>query len=312
MSGMNNVNIRNLDLNLLVLFVILWETRNVTRAGERLALSQSAVSHGLRRLRERLGDELFVYGRNGLLPTPRASELIAPVREALDKIEQALQGSERFSPARAKRKFRIAASDYVEFAILPALIEHTNRLAPGVVFQMQPLPPPNSGQVQSMLENGEVDLAMDVNLSTGAGLRSEPLISIPLVTLIWRREALPDGPLPLELYLERPHVVIGLQDHGGSVIDQVLALRGLKRRIGAVVQNFMAMPAIAAQTGYLCNLPAPLARVLVGSFNLSCHATPIAFPEPELKIYWHKRFDEDASLQWLRDQMHACISRLQR
>jgi len=138
MSGMNNVNIRNLDLNLLVLFVILWETRNVTRAGERLALSQSAVSHGLRRLRERLGDELFVYGRNGLLPTPRASELIAPVREALDKIEQALQGSERFSPARAKRKFRIAASDYVEFAILPALIEHTNRLAPGVVFKCSP------------------------------------------------------------------------------------------------------------------------------------------------------------------------------
>jgi DNA-binding transcriptional LysR family regulator len=304
---MNKINTFNIDLNLLVLFVTLWETRNVTRAGERLSLSQSAVSHGLRRLRDRLGEELFVYGREGLLPTPRASELIVPIREALEKIDQALQGGGRFIPEITQRKFRIAASDYVEFAILPKLIEQISRVAPGVVLQMQPLPPPNTGQIQNMLESGEVDLAIDVNSLAGSGLRCEHLVAIPLVTLVWQREGLPSGPVPLDLYLERPHVVIGMQSYGGSVIDQALTAKGQKRRIGAVVQNFMAMPAIAAQTGYLCNLPSPLALAFVDVFNLSCHATPIAFPEPEAKLYWHNRFDEDESLQWLRIQMHGCV-----
>lgn len=305
---MNEMHIRNIDLNLLVLFVTLWETRNVTRAGERLALSQSAVSHGLRRLRERLGEELFVYGREGLLPTPRASELIVPIREALEKIDQALRGGDHFIPELTQRKFRIAASDYVEFAIMPKLIEQISRLAPGVVLQMQPLPAPNTGQIQSMLESGEIDLAIDVNPITGATMRFEHLTGIPLVTLVWQREGLPSGPVPLDLYLERPHVVIGMQSYGGSVIDQALTAQGLKRRIGAVVQNFMAMPAIAAQTGYLCNLPSPLARVFADVFKLSCHATPVIFPEPELKLYWHSRFDNDDSLQWLRGQMHNCAT----
>lgn len=304
------MNSKNLDLNLLVLFVTLWETRNVTRAAERLALSQPAVSHGLRRLRERLGEELFVNGRGGLLPTPRASELIVPVREALEKIDQALQGAGRFIPAVTQRKFRIAASDYVEFAILPRLIDRIRQLAPGVVLQMQPLPAAHTGQTQSMLESGEVDLAIDVSDLPGAGLRFEHLFRIPLVTLVWQREGLPAGPVPLELYLERPHVVIGLQDHGGSIIDQMLAAKGMKRQIGAVVQNFMAMPAIAAQTGYLCNLPSPLAKALAEVFKLTIHATPMAFSEPELKLYWHARFDEDESLRWLRAQMLDCITEL--
>lgn len=305
---MNKMNSSKVDLNLLILFVTLWDTRNVTRAGERLALSQSAVSHGLRRLRERLGEELFVYGREGLLPTPRASELIVPIREALEKIDQALQGGDHFIPALTQRKFRIAASDYVEFAILPKLIEQISRIAPGVVLQMQPLPPPNTGQIQSLLENGEVDLAIDVNPVTGAGMRSEYLIGVPLATLLWQREELPPGPVPLDLYLERPHVVLGMQSHNGSVIDQALTAQGLKRHIGAVVQNFMAMPAIAAQTGYLCNLPSPLAIAFADVFKLSCHAAPIVFPEPEAKIHWHNRFDEDESLQWLRNQMHCSIT----
>ncbi|WP_338581546.1 LysR family transcriptional regulator [Pseudomonas sp. MAG733B] len=301
---MHNINIRTLDLNLLVVFITLWETQSVTRASERLALSQSAVSHALRRLRERLGDELFVLGRAGLLPTSRATELIGPVREALEKIDQVLQGGELFSPANAQRTFRIAAGDFVEFLILPRLLQHISVAAPGVVIEIVPLPEP--GTLSLMLESGAIDLMINLPEALGAGVRFEQLSTVQLLTLIWQRERLPEGRFPLDLYLERPHVVISMHERGGNIIDRTLAAKSLSRCIGAVVQNFMAMPVIASQTGYICNLPSPIARTFADVFNLSCHSPPLEFPEPELIACWHARFDADEGLQWLRAQVRRC------
>jgi len=298
---MHNINIRTLDLNLLVVFITLWETQSVTRASERLALSQSAVSHALRRLRERMGDELFVLGRAGLLPTPRATELIGPIREALEKIDQAVQGDASFAPATARRTFRIAAGDFVEFLILPRLLQHISIAAPGVVIEIVPLPEPAA--LPLMLESGAIDLVVNTPMALGAGLRFEQLATIQLLTLIWQRERLDAGRFPLALYLERPHVVISMHDRGGNIIDRTLAAKSLSRRIGAVVQNFMAMPVIASQTGYICNLPSPIARTFADMFSLSCHAPPLEFPEPELIACWHTRFDADEGLQWLRVQI---------
>jgi DNA-binding transcriptional LysR family regulator len=296
---MHNINTRTLDLNLLVVFVTLWETQSVTRASERLALSQSAVSHALRRLRERMGDELFVLGRTGLLPTTRAGELIGPVREALGKIDQALQGAEQFSPATTLRTFRIAAGDFVEFMILPKLLAHISTAAPGVVIEIVPIPEPTA--LPLMLESGAIDLLVNTPAALGAGMCCERLATVKLVTLIWKREGLASGRFPLDLYLTRPHVVISMHERGGNIIDRTLATKSLSRHVGAVVQNFLAMPVIAAQTGYICNLPSPIAAVFADICNLSCHTPPIDFPEPELNLCWHGRFNGDEGLRWLRE-----------
>jgi DNA-binding transcriptional LysR family regulator len=298
---MNKPNIRTLDLNLLVVFATLWETQHVTRASERLALSQSAVSHALRRLRERLDDELFVLGRGGLVPTSRAGELIGPIREALAQIDQALQGGDAFNPATAERRFRIAAGDFVEFLILPRLLQHLAIEAPGVMIEVEPLPVPSA--LPGLLESGAIDLMINTPTAVGAGVRFEAIGEVHLQSLIWHQEKLPAGVFPLELYVERPHVVINMQDRGGNPIDQALAALGLARRVGAVVQNFMAMPMIAAQTGYICNLPGPIAQVFAGTFGLSCHQPPVDYPAPELMTYWHARQDADPALQWLRAQV---------
>ncbi len=305
---MHKINTRTLDLNLLVVFATLWETQNVTRAGERLALSQPAVSHALRRLRERLGDELFVAGRSGLVPTARATELIGPVREALTRLDEVLQGSEPFVPAAAQRKFRIASGDFVEFLILPRLIQHIAREAPGVMIEVLPLPPNDA--LPLLLENGEIDLIISTPMAMGAVLRQEPITTVSLLTLIWQREGLPPGRFPLDLYLERPQVMIEVHQREGNIIDATLQAQGLARRIGVLVQNFMAMPVIASQTGYICNLPGPIARVFAQAFSLSCHPPPIDFPEPELVAYWHARFDADPGLKWLREQIKDCATRL--
>ncbi|MDN7143181.1 LysR family transcriptional regulator [Pseudomonas sp. JQ170] len=301
---MHNINTRTLDLNLLVVFATLWETQNVTRASERLALSQPAVSHALRRLRERLGDELFVTGRSGLVPTARAAELIGPVRDALMRLDDVLQGSEPFLPAAAKRKFRIASGDFVEFLILPRLIQHIAREAPGVMIEVVPLPPAST--VAPLLERGDIDLVISTPMTLAASLRHEPITTVSLLTLIWEREGLAPGRFPLELYLERPQVMIEMHQREGNIIDTTLKAQGLARRIGVLVQNFMAMPVIASQTGYICNLPGPIARVFAHTFGLSCHEPPVDFPAPELVAYWHSRFDTDPGLKWLRERIKDC------
>ncbi|MGF6092308.1 LysR substrate-binding domain-containing protein [Pseudomonas sp. 18173] len=301
---MHNINTRTLDLNLLVVFATLWDTQNATRAGERLALSQPAVSHALRRLRERLGDELFVIGRHNLVPTARATELIGPVREALSRLDEVLQGSTPFVPATAQRKFRIASGDFVELLILPRLIQHIAREAPGVMIEVVPLPPNNA--LPALLENGEIDLVISTPMKLGAGLREESITTVSLLTLIWQREGLPPGRFPLDLYLKRPQVMIEMHQREGNIIDTTLQAQGLARRVGVLVQNFMAMPVIAAQTGYVCNLPGPIAEAFAETFGLSCHEPPVDFPEPELIAYWHARFDADPGLKWLRQLIKEC------
>jgi DNA-binding transcriptional LysR family regulator len=302
---MHNINTRTLDLNLLVVFATLWDTRNVTRAGERLALSQSTVSHALRRLRERLDDELFVMGSGGLVPTPRASELIAPVREALEKIDQALQGGDTFVPATAQRKFRIGAGDFVEFLILPKLIKHISQHAQGVIIEV--IPVPATSGLAALLESGELDLVISTPLTVGAGLHHELITVIELVTMIWAREGVPAGRFPIDLYLQRPQVMIETHQRDGNIIDRTLNAQGLERRIGALVQNFMAVPVIAEQTGYICNLPKQIAQVFADNFGLTCHEPPVDIPEPELVAYWHSRYDADPGLVWLREQVKQSV-----
>ncbi|MNP30186.1 LysR substrate binding domain protein [compost metagenome] len=178
--------------------------------------------------------------------------------------------------------------------------------APGVVIEIVPLPEP--GSLSLMLESGAIDLMLNTPAALGAGIICERLTTVQLLSLIWQRERLPKGRFPLDLYLERPHVVISMHERGGNIIDRTLAAKSLNRRIGAVVQNFMAMPVIASQTGYICNLPSPIARTFADMFGLSCHTPPLEFPEPELVACWHTRFDADEGLQWLREQVRRCAA----
>lgn len=273
----------------------------MTRASERLALTQPAVSHALRRLRERLGDPLFINGRDGLLPTPQAMELIGPVREALEKIDRALQGGPSFDPATEQREFRIAAGDFIEFALLPKLTERIGLAAPGIMLKVVHFPA--IADLPVLLEQGAIDLAVGALPLPASGLCSEPVMDLHFCTLVWKREGLQSGRLPLALYLEREHVVLDAQTFRGNIVDQTLAMHGYRRRIGAQVQNLLTMPAIAARTGYLCTVPRLVGSTFAEVFGLSIHEPPIELPIWQLTAYWHSRFDADPGLIWLREQV---------
>lgn len=294
---MHKLNVDNFDLNLLAVFMKLWETRSVTRASDKLALSQPAVSHALKRLRDALGDQLFVAGKEGLVPTARGEALVAPVREALAQIGLALQAGDSFVPSLAQREFRIGAGDLVEFSIAPQLIEEVAREAPGILIKLVPVP--DIGLGRHMLEAGDIDVVLDGQAVKGLGVRNEIGAQIGLVTLIWKRERLTARRFPLDLYLKRPHIIIRTAERRGTVVEQTLAEQGLRRPVGAVVQNFTVMPNIAARTGYICNLPSGMGTTFARLFDLSVHEPPLDFAPTPLYLSWHKRFEADQALAWL-------------
>jgi DNA-binding transcriptional LysR family regulator len=304
---MHKTNIQTFDLNLLTTFAVLWETRSVTRASDRLAVTQPAVSHALRRLRDAMGDELFVNAKGGLVPTPRAEALIDPVRDALERIGRALTEVDSFVPSMARRQFNIGAGDLVEFTIIPQLVEQIGQLAPGMLIRMAPVPEGDLGQ--QLLESGTLDAVISAPPLRGPGVHTETLTDIGLSTLIWKRENLTKRRFPLPLYLKRPHVVIRTSERNGTVVDQTLAQQGLERQIGMVVQTFMAMPMVAARTGYICNVPHRMAQTFADLFDLSVHEPPIRFSPTPLIMSWHRRFDGDAAHAWLLDQIRAVVRR---
>jgi DNA-binding transcriptional LysR family regulator len=301
---MSRFNIQSLDLNLLSVFVILWDTRSVSRASERLALTQPAVSHALRRLRDRLGDELFVPARQGIVPTPRAAELVVPIREALQQISDALSNSSSFDPASSSMEYRIATTDLVESWLIPMLLELTHRTAPGIVIRSVPLP--EISTVAGRLEVGDVDLAISQEPAAGTGVQCEALTEIGLVTMIRQQDAPRTRKFPLKMYLERPHVVFQRNQPGGGKVDRQLKAMGNERRVGAEVKTFYTVLATAARTGYICTVPAHMAR-FAHAFDLSVHETPFQLPPIPLFLAWHARYADDAALGWLLANVRQAV-----
>jgi DNA-binding transcriptional LysR family regulator len=291
------VNLSRLDLNLLVVFVHLWETRSVTRTSERLSLTQSAVSHALKRLRLALDDELFMQNRAGLRPTAYAQDLVVPVMKALEDIESALSTTSTFDPATARRDFQIAMNEAMELSISPALVDGILSEAPGILLNLLPMPEMRAASM--MLESGELQLLLSTREIQGPGLVSEVLAEIPLVAMLSDRIPVRGKTIPMNTYLSIPHVVIRPVDHRGSIIDRSLAKQGLKRPISAVVQNFMVMAAVGARCGYICNVPSMVAEQFGAQLGLKTYALPVDIAPLPLIVTYHERFKSDSSVAWL-------------
>lgn len=294
---MSRFNIQSLDLNLLSVFVVVWETRNVSRAAERLSLTQSAISHALRRLRTRIEDPLFVPGRDGLVPTPRATEIIGPIQNALQQITNVLRTRATFEPATDEIELRIGSNDLVESWLIPRIHGLVCAEAPGVVLRSVPMA--DLKTTEELLEKGELELIITRHPCRTANVQSEQLIQFNFVTMVRKSEAPPTEDMSLSFYLERPHVVFHRQNPNPNQIDAALSELGLQRKIGASVQTFYAMLATAAQTGYLCTVPDRMLPGLAQAFDLSVHQLPFTTVPVSLYLTWHVRYAADPALVWL-------------
>lgn len=296
-----------LDLNLLVALDTLLRERSVTAAARHLGLTQSAMSHKLRRLREQLDDPLFISGRHGLTPTPRAQALEAPLRAALYDVTAALKVGAPFDPATAQRTFQIAAADLMELAILPEVLSRLEGQAPGLSILMRRR---DRASVES-LASGKLDLLIQ------PGGRSVPGFELEERAGIARKHLSDEGfsvvarldhpvlagrkKLTQKRYLEQGHVLVSPGGGDRGVVDQVLAPRGLTRRIAVSLPHFVAAPFLVARTDLLLTCPTSLARAAAEYAPLRVMEPPFELPRTQLYMYWHQRFQHDAGHRWLRD-----------
>lgn len=302
-------NLRNFDLNLLLAFDVLMQERNVTRAAERMFVTQSAMSHTLHRLRQQLDDPLLVKTPSGMQPTDRALALVEPVRSLLLDMERLLEPPQAFDPASSQRRFTIAATDYMEFLLLPDLFRLIEQAAPGIDIHIKRT---ESAFPLTQLENGSLDVVLGFAsvLEPPAQLRCEPLF-IDLMACVVRENHPNIRHAPsLEAYLAEAHMLISRTGSEVGVIDTQLAEIGLERRIKLIVPHFLSAPLIVAESDMVLSLPYRLAAQFRKLVALKILPVPIDLPSYELALIWHPLREKDPAHYWLREQIKAIGRRI--
>jgi DNA-binding transcriptional LysR family regulator len=297
------------DLNLTVAFDALARELSVTRAAQRVGVTQSAMSHSLRRLRELLGDPLLVRGRGGMVLTPRAEALVVPLRSALVMLGRALAAGPGFEPGSARRAFSIASPDLFDVLMVPALLERVRDRAPAVDIAVVPA---EERRLAERLETGEVDVAitprldeLDRELAPGSagGLLQRTLLRDRFVCLLRA-----DHPalrarrgLTLEGYAALSHALVSPRGEGPGFVDRALERHGLVRRIALRVPHFYSALAIVAHSDLVLTAPSALGRLAPAGLPVRALAPPLRLPRHSVNLVWHERFSNDPGHRWLRD-----------
>ncbi len=293
------MNLRQFDLNLLVALDALLTERNVTRAGERLYLSQPAMSGILARLRHAFHDELLVRVGRNLELTALAVELARPVHECVQQIEDLLNLRQPFEPQTVRWDFRIAASDYVVFLLLGPLLKTLTTLAPNISVRFCALEP----TVGDKLAAGELDFAvLPAELETG--LPSVPLFEDSWICAVWSGHPHSDERFTLEEFLALPHLSFRLAgpDHG-SVAESYLAEMGCERRIVASTESFATAPFLLRETTLVSLVPRRLGERLRQAADIRLIDPPFDVPPLHEKLIWSPRYTASAAHAWLRARL---------
>ncbi|HWO08934.1 MAG TPA: LysR family transcriptional regulator [Polyangiaceae bacterium] len=289
-----------LDLNLALVLHALLAERSVSRAAKRLGLSQSATSHALARLRLSLDDPLFSRVPRGIVPTARAEALAEPLARGLALLEQSLVAPPRFEPATTARHFRIAATDYVEFVMLPRLLGELARTAPLLELSVRPY----ADAAIEDLQRGDLDLLLGLlRPQPGSGVQVQELISERLVCVVRRGHALTRGRLTLQRFAAAGHVLIAPRGRPGGPVDTALAERGLARRIAVAVPHFLAAPHIVAETDLVLTVAERVATSFASVLPLNILELPFELPLIRGTMLWHERHTGDPAHAWLRERL---------
>lgn len=291
-----------LDLNLLRVFDAVARERHVTRAAERLNLSQPAVSNALARLRVALGDELFLRRPGGVELTALATALAGPIAEALDRLAETLSVRAPFDPATARRVFTVAMSEYAEAALAPRVLERMQIEAPHCLLAVSHADRTNA---EALLERGDAQLAIAVLPEPSALYTRIRMLPEAFQTLMRADHPLAEGELTLERFLSAPHLLHSPNGSRDGALDRVLAEQGKARRLGAVVAHLSAVPQILTRTDMIMTLSARLAAQLADGHRLVLRDPPIEVKHTRLSMVFHRRFEADPGHAWLRRMLIA-------
>lgn len=300
---MHHMDIRRLDLNLLVVLEAIHAESSLTRASRRLNLSQPALSHALGRLREALDDPLFVRQGNRMIPTPRTQRLIGPLQEALGLIAEGIQEGARFDASRSEREFRLGMRDIFESTALPGLVTTLRTEAPGLRIASVRT---DRRELENDLVDGQLDVALDVLLPLSPEIRRQKLGEDRLVVVA--REGHPavrKGKILLEDYLQAGHLLVSSRRRGPGFEDQELARLGHERQIVLRCQHYFAACRVVSASDYLLTMPAGYATLANTGLENQLLDLPVPLPPLDVYLYWHESRDTDPANAWLRDRITA-------
>ncbi len=304
------MDINRIDLNLLQVLRVVYETRSVSAAGRRLAMTQSAVSNALRRLRGRLDDPLFVRSSEGMLPTTLVESIIGDIEAGLGSLEAAMNVTRQFDAAKSDRLYRILANDIAQLTFIPRIIKHLAQVAPHVCLETVDA---SFEDGKRRMLGGSIDLALGNWPAMGADYFLQRLFSETFVVLMSRKHRLFRKKLTKTDYFKARHV----DYHPGGatyftlreLLDKMLAQEGLQRHVTFTAGHSLGLATIIAESDLLLTLPARLAASLADGRN-TLGVKPLPFPSPPLKIsqQWHARVHRDPGAVWFRRQIEALFS----
>ena len=294
------MELKDIDLNLLIVFNQLLIDRRVSRVAESLGLTQPAVSNALARMRRVMGDELFLRTSRGMEPTPFATQLAEPVTEALAMMHTALNQRNSFDPLTSDRAFTIAMTDIGEIYFLPKLMDALAHLAPRVkVSTVRDA----SVNLRDEMEAGHVDLAIGLLPALKAGFFQRRLFMQPYVCMFHQGHRLDKRRISLADFQGADHVVVVSPGTGHGKVDELLERSGVQRNVRLRVPHFVAVGHILHTTEMVATVPERFAMQSIGPFELAYVSHPARLPEIPINLFWHAKVNKDPANQWLRNLM---------
>ncbi|WP_428263595.1 LysR family transcriptional regulator [Haliangium sp.] len=296
----SDIRLGGIDLNLLVALHELLETSSVTQAAQRLGITQSAMSHVLRRLRSVFGDKLLVRGQGGMVLTPRAEAIREPLYRSLIGLQDTLVSHERFEPAESERVFRLVVSDYVQLTFLPRLVARVAEEAPGAQIHVEII-----NDVDGLMDQL---LAGEFDMATGGPLVKAPpevlrdvLLDDRLVCVLRRGHPRVGQHLTLDDYVALPHLLVSPSGQGPGTVDVQLAAMGRARHIAVRVQNFLSAPFLLVDSDLVLTAPERLVAAYAQTLDLDVYEPPLALPPFQIVALWNYRDRDRPAITWLRE-----------
>jgi len=298
------MDIRAADLNLLKAFDALMTERTVTRAADRIGLSQPAMSHALSRLRTLFGDGLFVRTPTSMEPTARAREIAPLLSTAIEHIEAALNLGAGFDPARSAGTFTAGMAEYAEVALVGRLTESFAKQAADATLRLTPVTGTDAAE---QLDHGTIDIAVAHLGRLPTHLDSMVLLRDPLVVVARRGHACTSQPLSIEAYAALNHVLVSPRGDTGGAVDRLLAGIGLKRRVALLVATYLALPSALAASDLVATVPCLTAQKIAATAEVTIMPLPIDF-SVTVSMAWHRRSATDPAQVWFRSLLVEALA----
>ncbi|SAK99150.1 LysR family transcriptional regulator [Caballeronia pedi] len=288
----------NLDLKNLMVFDEIYRTASISRAADNLDLGQSAVSMILTKFRKHYGDPLFVRTSEGMQPTRLADDIVGPMRQAMNILKATLEHRAHFDAATSTRMFGLCMTDIGQRIVMPRLLEHLRRAAPGVRIDLSY----TSEHTARQLESGEIDLAIGFLAQLDAGYFQQKLFDDRFVCIVNRKHPRLRGPaISLDQFQAESHLIVATQGTGHVVVEQTLERNHVHRKVGLRIPNFLGVVSNIASTEYLAIVPERFARIIAEGNQIKVMELPFPVPKYRVMQHWHERYARDPGVVWLRN-----------